>query len=34
VHALDSRYPLRRAATAHARVESGQAIGNVVIDID
>jgi hypothetical protein len=34
VHALDSGYPLHRAAAAHARDESGQAIGNVASDID
>ncbi len=32
-HAVDSTYPLAEIARAHARVESGQAIGKVVVEI-
>jgi len=31
-HSLDARLPLARIAEAHELVESGKAIGNVVID--
>ncbi len=31
---IDSLFPLERIAEAHARVESGQALGNVVVTLD
>lgn len=34
IHALARRFPLAQTAAAHAFLESGAAIGNVVIDID
>jgi NADPH2:quinone reductase len=34
VHAIAETYPLERIAQAHKVVESGQAIGNVVVTID
>ncbi|MBM3570423.1 MAG: zinc-binding dehydrogenase, partial [Alphaproteobacteria bacterium] len=33
IHAIDSRFPLAEIARAHERVESGQAIGNVLVEI-
>ncbi len=32
-HAIDGRFPLDRIADAHARVESGQTLGNVILDL-
>lgn len=33
IHAIDRTYPLAEIAAAHERVETGQAIGNVVLEI-
>jgi NADPH:quinone reductase-like Zn-dependent oxidoreductase len=33
IHAIDSRFALDQIAAAHARVESGAAMGNVVVEI-
>lgn len=30
---IDSRFPLARAAEAHARLESGKAVGKIVVDV-
>ncbi len=30
---IDSRFPLARAAEAHARIESGKAVGKIVVDV-
>jgi NADPH2:quinone reductase len=32
-HLIDQRLPLEQIAAAHERVESGQAVGNVVLHV-
>jgi NADPH2:quinone reductase len=34
IHTIGARFPLTRIAAAHAAVESGKVMGNVVVDID